>query len=77
VVTNYAIKAVDILLPELEKAFFDDRSINSRKPRRRRFMKRQPKLKELHWWRFSVRIVVTEFFLLCILHDKMFLALFA
>lgn len=25
VVTNYAIKAVDILLPELEKAFFDDR----------------------------------------------------
>ena len=25
VVTNYAIKAVDILLPELEKAFFEDR----------------------------------------------------
>jgi hypothetical protein len=25
VVTNYAIRAVDILLPELEKAFFDDR----------------------------------------------------
>jgi hypothetical protein len=25
VVTNYAVKAVDILLPELEKAFFDDR----------------------------------------------------
>ena len=25
VVTNYTIKAVDILLPELEKAFFDGR----------------------------------------------------